>query len=313
MNLLDLHCDTAYEMFQKQEELLTNNLMVSLDKVSGYDQKAQVFAIWSENTKSEVDVYGDFFKIYENLRNNIIKNSEKAMFCHDSLTLTTKDPRLKIIPAVEGARLLGGDLSRLAILHETGVRILTLTWEDECAVGGAYNTDKGLTPFGFEVLAECERLGIIVDVSHLSEKGFYDVANKAKKPFIASHSNCAAIHPHPRNLTDIQFRTLIQSGGIVGISLVGKHLSAKLDNNPNATEKDVLEQVCNHIEHYLSLGGEKHLSLGMDCDGTDPLPGLENISFAWKIADELQKRGIKEKIISDIFYNNAFTFLCNMI
>lgn len=313
MNLFDLHCDTAYEMFQKNQGLFHNELGVSLDKVENFPQKAQVFAIWSDNTKDEDEVYGDFFKIYNNLREEVAKHSELAVLCHDAATLERKDDRFKIIPAVEGSRLLGNDLSRLGILHETGVRILTLTWEDECAAGGAYNTDKGLTPFGFEVLAECERLGVVVDVSHLSEKGFYDVANKAKKPFIASHSDAHAIHRHPRNLTDIQFRTLLQSGGIVGISLVGKHLSPKLDNNPALTEQDVLEQVCNHIEHFLALGGEKQLCLGMDYDGTDPLPGLENISFAEKIADELKNRGVKDKIISDIFYNNAFLFLCNVL
>ena len=312
MNLFDMHCDTAYEMVQKKQGLAENSLAVSLSHYETYQQKVQIFAVWSENTKSEDEVYHDFFQIYENLQNEIQNNKDRAMLCTDAATLASSDKRLKIIPAVEGSRLLAGDLTRLAILREYGVRVLTLTWEGHTAAGGAFDTEDGLTPFGFELLAECERLGIVVDVSHLSEKGFWDIAGRAAKPFIASHSNSAAMCAHRRNLTDNQFRTIIQHGGVVGISLVGKHLSGFLEQG-TLPASEILDIVCSHIEHYLSLGGEKTVALGLDSDGTDPLPGLENVSLVSRIADRLAARGVKQKVIEDLFYNNADAFFRTML
>ena len=181
MNYFDLHCDTAYEMYTQKQPLDKNTLAVDLDGFDAYDRKAQIFAVWSENTKSAGNVYGDFFAILDYLKEQIAQNDDRAVLCTEREILTADDRRLKIIPAVEGSRLIENDLARLDILREHGVRVLTLAWGGECAVCGAYDTDVGLTDFGYEVVERCEALGILLDVSHLSEKRLLGFGKCGKK------------------------------------------------------------------------------------------------------------------------------------
>lgn len=309
MNYFDLHCDTAFEMYHKKQSLLCNNLAVSLEGFSGFEKKAQVFAIWSDNNKTPAEAFGDFFEISENLRKEINENSEKAVLCTDIQTLVGDDTRLKIIPSVEGIGIIENDISRLELLREYGVRIVTLGWQGENSVCGSYDTEIGLTEFGFRVIEECEKLGMIVDVSHLSEKGFWDVANVAKKPFIASHSNSSSMCSHPRNLSDTQLRTIVQNGGIVGVNLVGKHLSKALEEvTSEISEETVCEAVVNHIVNFVEKGSASSVCLGLDLDGTDPLPGLEKVDNITKIAEYMEEHGAQSTLINDIFYNNAYNF-----
>ena len=306
--LFDLHCDTAYEIYKSKEKLYTNTKAVSIDKYLPFEKKAQIFAIWSDNTKTEDENFVDFQHIVTEFKEQVFENSQYIDICTSSGTLEESQSagRLSAILSVEDARLLSGDLARLERLYEFGVRVLTLGWKGHSCVCGSYDTDDGLTSFGFEVLKECENLGIIVDVSHLSEKGFWDVAGKATKPFIASHSNSHILCAHRRNLTDIQLRTIAQTGGICGISLVGKHLAKALgDNDVNPAE--ILEAVCSHIEHFHEIAPES-TSLGLDFDGTVPLVGLENVSKVPTLFEALTNRGTDEKSAKDIFYNNAYNF-----
>lgn len=308
MNYFDLHCDTAYEMYIKKQPLFSNSLSVSIEEFKEFNKKSQVFAVWSENTANTDDVYGNFFDILENLKSEIDKNEEEAVFCCDAKTLATDDKRLKIIPAVEGARLIGNDLSRLEILRESGVRVLTLAWSGISSVCGAYDTEEGITEFGYKVVEMCEKLGIIIDVSHISEKGFWDIANVASKPFLASHSNASTLCNHARNLTDTQLRTIVSKGGVAGVNLVGKHLSKAFTECGFPEENAVIETVVKHIVHFIEKGCEKNVCLGCDFDGTVPLCGLEKVSNVKKIADYMAEHSAHPSLIDDIFYNNAYNF-----
>ena len=308
MNYFDLHCDTAYELYHKKQPLGTNSLAVSLDSFDAYKKKAQVFAVWSENTKAPGDVYGDFFEIFENLKSEIAKNDDRAVLCTDAGALGMDDNRLKIIPAVEGSRLLENDIGRLTILRELGVRILTLAWGGECPACGAFDTEIGLTDFGYELVKSCEELGIIVDVSHMSEKAFWDLANVASKPFIASHSNAGGICSHPRNLSDTQLRTVISHGGIVGVNLVAEHLSKTFAEKAPDDPSAVTETVVKHLVHFIEKGSEKNVCLGCDLDGTAPLIGLEKSADIQSIAACMRSHGAEGALIDDVFYGNAYRF-----
>ena len=306
--LFDLHCDTAYEIYKSKEKLYTNTKAVSIDKYQDFSKKAQIFAIWSDNAKTEDENFVDFQHIASEFKDQISENSEHIELCTsgEMLEKSQMDEKLSAILAVEDARLLSGDLERLSRLYEFGVRVITLGWKGNNCVTGGYDTDDGLTDFGFEVLKECENLGITIDVSHLSEKAFWDVAGKAQKPFIASHSNSSILCAHRRNLTDIQIRTIASSGGICGINLVGKHLAKTLGDN-DANPAEILEAVCSHIEHFYEIAPQ-NTCLGLDFDGTVPLIGLENISKVPTLFEALTNRGMDEKIANDIFYNNAYNF-----
>lgn len=309
--IFDLHCDTISEIYKSKESLLSNTKAVSIDKFSCFDKKAQVFAIWSDNQKSEDEAFVSFQHSATLFRSETEQNKDLIALCttREELEEAQNQGKLSAILSVEDAKLLSGDLSRLERLYEFGVRILTLGWKGHSCVCGSYDTDDGLTDFGFEVLRECENLGIIVDVSHLSEKSFWDVAGKAQKPFIASHSNSHILCGHRRNLTDIQLRTIVSAGGICGINLVGKHLAKRL---PELEEKtldpaEVLEAVCSHIEHFSSIAPE-NICLGLDLDGTEPLSGLESVDKTPILFEALTNRGMDEEKAENIFYNNAYNF-----
>lgn len=290
MKLFDLHCDTLSEMLQSSQPLAKNNLHISLEKASCYDTYAQIFAVWSNQRLSDEENYSRFFEI--------IRNAAPELKAQDGFI-----PYL----AVEGGKLLCGDLSRLDVLYKTGIRFLTLVWGDTCCVGGAHNTDEGLTAFGRDVVRRCFELNIIPDISHSSDKSFndaYEIALEYGKPVIATHSNSRAVCNHRRNLTDDMFRRIVKIGGITGISLCRPHLTEK--------ENCGVDTVTAHIEHYLSLGGEKTVCFGCDFDGIDnPPDSLSGVDDIYKIADRLLVLNYTDSLIKDIFYNNANNFVIN--
>ncbi len=276
VDYLDLHCDTALHLYNKGASLLSNDLAVSIDKLEKYDRKAQVFAVWCPEGMTDDECYINFRRCAAYFKEQINQNSDKACLCtaRDQFNSVFDSGKLAAVLAVEGARLLNGDIERLDVLYETGVRCLTLGWKGETCVCGGYDTESGLTDFGFKVLNRCEELGVMVDVSHLSERAFWDVAGKASRPFMASHSNSFALCPHKRNITDMQFRTIVSSGGVVGVNFVGPHLSKDLCLK-EASSQQVYDVLRGHIDHFMSISPES-VMLGSDFDGTPPLPGLEN-------------------------------------
>lgn len=281
MKLFDLHCDTLYEMYKRGCRFDKNELNISLEKAKCFSEYRQVLAVWSENGLSEDECFEQLLAIYK-----IYKERIPADFPH--------------ILAVEGGKALGGRIENLKTLYDMGVRFLTLVWAGECSLGGAHDTDVGLTDFGYEVLNGCFELGIIPDVSHASDKMFWQVYEEAKKrvkPFVATHSNSRNIHNHPRNLTDEMFCAIKEVQGVVGISLEPTHTSYG-----EPTVKDI----CKHILHYISLGGEDTVCLGCDLDGvTRNIKDISDISYLPKLYEALIAEGVDA---DKIFYNNANNF-----
>lgn len=312
MNYFDLHCDTAYELYHQKQNLDSNNLSVNLDGFDAYERKAQIFAVWTDNKIPKARAYEDFFAIFDYLNNQINKNSERAVLCTESDVLLSDDKRLKIIPSVEGIDIIEHDIKRLELLREKGIRIITPAWRGENNVCGSYDTDVGLTDFGYRVIEECENLGIIIDVSHMSEKSFWDFANIARFPFFASHSNSQALCSHERNLSDTQLRTIVTSGGVVGVNLVGKHLSkAFSENHSDIDPEAVKETFIKHIVHFAEKGCDKNVCIGSDFDGTPALPGLESVDKMTEVSELMKEKDASSVFINDIFYQNAFNFFAN--
>ncbi|NMB24411.1 MAG: membrane dipeptidase [Firmicutes bacterium] len=202
---------------------------------------------------------------------------------------TTQSSRGKLwaILAVEGGDCLGGELWVLRLLHRLGVRLLTLTWSNRNLLAdGIWEADSkgGLTCFGKEVVQEMGRLGMIVDVSHLSPTGFWDVAEIVRGPFVASHSNVQALCGHRRNLSDDQIRCIAEHGGVIGVNFCGPHLT-------EAGEAS-LDDVVAHVEYLWQVAGEDHVGLGTDYDGIDLAPkGLGDVTCLPWLIHELGQRG----------------------
>ena len=201
--------------------------------------------------------------------------------------------------------MLGGRLDRIQKLHAMGVRLITLTWNgaNELGCGCGKRCAGGLTPLGKEAVREMERTGVAVDVSHLSRRGFRDVAGIARAPFLASHSNCNAVYRHPRSLTDRQIDCIITRGGLIGINLYRAFLGRPGSAGFAAAHR--------HIRHVLERGGEHVLALGSDFDGCELEPCFAGVEKLEAFQDYLLANGMPQEQADALFYKNAEKFFSN--
>ncbi len=308
MKIFDFHCDTMWEIIDKKQNLLDNDLHISLNKTQDFSAFAQVFAIWCGGTELTDE------RAIKRLHNTLSYALKEFDNFSDKITLVksmkdyeqaVENGKSMAFLALEGAELVS-NLEELHFAARCGVKIITLTWNFENKY--AYPSAKpvgGLKDEGKKLVKEMDKLGIICDVSHLSEQGFWDLCEISTKPIIASHSSSKKICPHHRNLTDKQFSAIIEKCGLVGINIYPPFLSDK----KTAEICDILL----HIENFLSLGGGKTIALGCDFDGVDKLPiGIENISHLDKLYNEMVKK-FGKKVTDDIFWNNAEEFIIKMI
>ncbi len=301
MKSFDLHCDTAMECMEKHAELYSNDFHISLEKVKKYDRWAQVFACFIKDEYRGEAAYRYFSDMSDCIIGEWKKNETLISFCRSGkdLAQAEKDNKNIAMLAIEGGAAIAGKLEYLGKIYEKGVRMMTLTWNgrNEIADGVGEEEGLGLTPFGFETVKEMNRMGMVVDVSHISEKGFWDVAGVSTKPFVATHSDSKVLCAHRRNLTDEQFREIVQGGGLVGLNYYTDFLGGTKDVNA----------IADHAEHFLNLGGEKVLALGSDFDGCDLAEGISGVQDLDRLYGVLVSRfGIA--LADDICYNNAFRF-----
>ena len=285
MKYTDLHCDTLYELYKKGLSYDNCRLNLRTEFEKAFSHHIQVFAIWTEHGLSPDDAWDQFL----------------AILAHSKTAAISA----KSILSVEGGALLGDDLSRLETMRKLGVRILTLVWQDHCCMGGAHNTDAGLTDFGKEAVKRCFDLGIQPDLSHASDAMFWQVAEMSKEasiPLLATHSNSHAVYGHTRNLRDRHFAAIKELGGIVGVSLCPPHL---IDTSLRpATAEDVFT----HVDYYLSLGGEDIVGFGADWDGTDLPEGFRHVGDLTQVAEVMAKHNYSEELIQKLFWKNFYQF-----
>jgi membrane dipeptidase len=300
MKYFDLHCDTVTDCFEKGSDLYSNGLGFSIKKASVYKPWAQVFAIWIPDEFRNEKAVARFDGMYGVFIEQMRKNRETTEFCGNwaDMERALSHNRNIALLAIEGGGALGGRIENLGRAYERGVRILTLTWNGTCelADGCIVKNAGGLIEFGLKVVREMGSLGMVVDVSHLSEKGFWEVADYGR-PFIASHSNSKEICDVPRNLTDNQFKAVVKTGGLVGLNFYPDFIGGQKRLN------DLLP----HIERFLALGGEKTLALGTDIDGAMMPPEITGVGDVAKL-HHLIRRRFGGKIADRIFFENAFSF-----
>lgn len=281
MKFFDLHCDTVTECYLKNKKLESNDLDISLEKAKYIDEWYQVFAIWMPDEKRGKPAEEYYANVLSKYREECagIKNS---------------------ILAVEGASALAGKIENVEKLYRDGVKIITLTWncENELASGCFSENDSGLTDFGRDAVREMIKFGIVPDVSHLSEKSFYDLCECTDASFIASHSDCCEVHSHPRNLKDEQIKIIIRRGGLIGLNFYNKFLGSG----------NAAQSVLRHAEHILNLGGESILAIGSDFDGCDIDEELKGIDKMGALYEEFKKY-FSKSIADKIFYENAYRYL----
>ncbi len=242
--------------------------------------------------------------------------------------------RIAVLPSLEGSDSLAGNIDNLFAFYDEGVRLLTLAWDDTPFCGSTYGDGSGLTKLGVDLVAACESLGVMIDVSHLSDQGFADLCAVAERPFVASHSNCRAICPSPRNMTDGMIRDMAERGGVMGITLAAGFLSRdffelersgmgealhavragemsyeeaeKLSAEALAgAQLPALTALVEHVKWAIDKGGEDAVGLGGDLDGVDHLPaGFHGAEDYPRIEDVLRAGGLTSGQVDKVCHGN---------
>jgi membrane dipeptidase len=317
MKFIDFHCDTLMHAFFKKTTDIYDDPAAMLDivRMRGAGQLAQFFAIFMPPPRMP-----EHFGLKEPL-----VDAEYIAYCLDVFAATAErhsdvfapaytaadilrneaDGKTSGLLTFEDGRAIDGKLENLEYYFQKGIRLISLTWNGENCFGYPNSADagemaRGLKPFGKDAVRRMNELGIIVDVSHLSDGGFYDVAALSAKPFVASHSNSRTLSPHRRNLTDDMVRTLANHGGIAGLNFAGAFLNADITDNDST-----LERISAHIRKLIELGGEDVAALGSDFDGIHgnlEISGVEKVPL---IFDRLQQDGLSAAVIEKVAWRNA--------
>lgn len=304
--VFDLHCDTAlallgHEMNEKGS-LRKNHLHIDLERAATLGCYAQCFACFttpfmekwhniSPVTVFERELEGIILQLQEN--QDLIVQA----FSPEDIEANRKNGKMSAILTIEGPAGFGFDPAKLEMLHKVGFRITSLGWNESNVLAGSHKTGEGLTDLGKVYVCEAQRLGMLVDVSHLSDQGFWDLMEITNAPIVATHSNSRAVCDNSRNLTDDMFLAICRTGGVAGFNQCAPFVG----ENPN------LDTVCDHIIHFLELDPSgKHIALGGDLDGCDELPaGFDSVQSYPSMAQRLLQRGVGKQTVEDIFWNNA--------
>lgn len=313
MSIIDLHCDTIYHLVDNKEiNLRRNNIAVDIEKLKAAGSLAQFFALFidlEEHNKPFNRAMDMLNKLYEEINENT--HHIEVARNYEELLKNQEEGKISAFLTIEEGQAIEGSIKNLRNFYELGVRLITLTWNYENSIGYPNCIkefrDKGLKTFGLEALEEMNRLGIIIDVSHLSDGGFFDVARYSTKPFVASHSNSRTLCNHSRNLTDEMIRILSDKGGVMGINFEKTFL--REDGSVSA-----VEDMVKHIKHIYNVGGIEVLSIGSDFDGINP-DNLEigKINHMSKLIHGLEAAGFKGDNIDKILYKNALRLIKDVL
>lgn len=321
MKYIDLHCDTLMKLPEVDEdENLLENTIASVDFKRMKESKtmAQFFAIFLLSEEmfrryGRKPIADDQYilKLRQVLLNEIEKNPNiiQMAYSYNDLMENWKKGKMSAFLTIEDGRSIDGQLEKIKKYYDLGVRLIGLTWNYENCLGYPNSTDpkimdKGLKDFGKKAIKYMNELGIIIDVSHLSDGGFYDVAKISEKPFIASHSNSRRLSNHPRNLTDKMIRIIGEKGGVVGLNFAPGFL------NKDIKSKDsTIGDMVRHLNHIKNIGGEDILALGSDFDGISGNLEIDGSDKMPNLFQALREDGWKEEVIEKLAYKNVVRVL----
>lgn len=301
----DAHCDTIFRCDETGESLGRNSGQVDLSRAAAFSRYGQLFALYYDARLAPPQgMLPVCRRLYDRFCHEMAENRERITVCRTGVEAeeAARQGKAAAVLSMEGGDLLACDPGRIPMAGEWGVRFLNLTWNRANALCGSHceEPERGLTPQGRDFVRAMEANGILADVSHLSETGFWDLLDMAQKPLVASHSNARAICDHSRNLTDDQFRAIRDSGGVVGLNLYTPFVGGNGD----------VEALTAHVEHFLDLGGEKTVCLGGDLDGCDNEScGLRGIEDIHKLYEALEARHYSHQLLEDIFWGNLARIL----
>lgn len=285
MQLFDLHCDTLYRAVTEGSDFNDPDFHISLEKAQDIDRYVQFMAVWTPDSIKGPKRTEHFLKCVSYFKENRVFNDKIRMYL-----------------SVENAGMLNGDIKNLHLLKDNDVKAVTLTWNDfnELGSGVRADIDSGITDFGKDTVRYLSDNNIAVDVSHASDRLFYDIVKNSTGPLIASHSNSRYVAPDKRNLTDEMFSVIRDRKGLVGLNFYRGFLNREED-------KASIDDLIRHAEHFLKLGGVNVLSIGADFDGADMPDDIKGIDDMQKIYKKFTDY-FGTEITDKIFYENSAKF-----
>lgn len=296
----DGHCDTIYRSYCTGEGFASNGGHIALDRIGGFSRYAQIFTLFWDARKAPAQGMPQLAKeMYALFSAQLQYNRDTMVHCRTASDITANGDsgRVCALLSVEGADLLECDPDNLQLAHDWGVKLINPTWNRANRLCGSHCEDshRGLSDTGRAFAEQAEALGILMDVSHLSERGFWDLMEIGSKPIVASHSNARGVYEHSRGLTDDQLRAIAQRGGVVGLNIYSDFVG----------QPATMDAFTRHLEHVLRMGGEECIALGADFDGCDELVegigGVQDIPVLWQY---LSSRGYSEELLEKLFWKN---------
>lgn len=292
----------------KNTNLKSNNLSIDIDKMKQGNYMLQVFAAYTD--MKEGDCLVNSLRTIDLFHNEIQKNKDeiRIVLNYSDILKNIEQNKISALLSIEEGACCKGDIGLLRNFYKLGVRMMTLTWNYENELGFPNEIindklvlDRGLKNTGFEFIEEMENLGMIIDVSHLSDAGFYDILNNTKKPFVASHSNARSICSHRRNMTDDMIKKLADRGGVIGLNFY----SCFLNNNASDNDMAKIDDMIKHLKYIKNIAGVEVIGLGSDFDGINCQVEMKNASEIQILAEKIKKEGFTEYEIEHIFYKNV--------
>ena len=304
--VFDLHCDTALALLghgeKPERSLRKNDCHIDLERAGALTGYCQCFACFTTPFMEQwmqVSPVVVFQKELEIIHKALTENRDciTQAFTAEDVEENLKKGMMSAILTIEGPAGFDFDPARLEELYRIGFRITSLGWNEKNPLAGSHVTGGGLTDRGRAYVAEAQRLGMLIDVSHISDEAFYEIMDITQAPVIATHSNSRAVCGHSRNVTDDMFLQIRKTGGVVGFNQCDEFVGTKPD----------LNSACDHFLHFMELDPEgKHIALGADLDGCDVLPeGFNGVESYPDLARQLSLRGLSEENLYDIFWNNS--------
>ena len=305
--IFDAHCDTALKINEENMSLQKNNFHLDISRMEEYNGYIQIFAAFVDQKDIRCSPMNHCLSLLKKMHEEIENNGNYISLIQSQADLkkVRDNHETGAILSLEGGEALEGNLDAIWMYYKLGVRLITLTWNyaNELADGISEPRGGGLTDFGRRAVQLMEKIGIIIDVSHLSYRGFWDVAECTKHPFVASHSCVKALCNHPRNLNDEQIETMIKRNCCIVINFFPEFL----------TEKSVctISDIIRHMKYIIDMGGERILGLGSDFDGVSSLPdNMNGVQDMSALITAMHNEGFSENQIKNIVFENFYRIFC---
>ena len=322
MRVVDMHCDTILELLDrdlqgKKASLYTNDLSIDLQKLKKGNYLLQNFALFTDQNTLDIPEH-QTMRLYDEYCKQMDTYSQyiAPVYTYSDIEKNDQEGKISSLLTLEDGGVCFQDLAMLRNYYRMGVRMIALTWNYENGIGypnlsmkdmdgnkpnfkHGIDTVHGLTEFGISYVQEMEKLGMIIDVSHLNDAGFYDVLKYTTKPFVASHSNARSVCDVARNMSDDMILRLADRGGVMGLNFCGSFLADRQDH------KSCVEDMVKHILYIKNLSGIDVIGLGTDFDGINCPLEIQDASYMYLLEEALYKAGLSQEEVEKIFYKNV--------